>query len=132
MAEQTDGPHSRLEHHRDYLRLLARLQIDPRLRSKLDPSDVVQEALLTAHQKLDQFRGQTDAEMAAWLRQILVNHLAQALRKFRGPQRDVAVEQSLEAAVEESSARLERWLAADQPGPGQQLLHEEQLLQLSH
>src|SRR5437588_10694419 len=132
MAEQTEGPHSRLEHYRDYLRLLARLQIDPRLRSKLDPSDVVQETLLTAHQKLEQFRGRTDAEMAAWLRQILVNQLAQALRKFRGPQRDVALEQPLDPAVEESSARLERWLAADQPGPGQELLHNEQLLQLSH
>jgi RNA polymerase sigma-70 factor (ECF subfamily) len=132
MASDSRAQHKPLEDYRDYLRLLARLQIDPRLRSKLDPSDIVQETLLTAHQKLDQYRGRSEAEMAAWLRQILVNHLAQALRKFRGPQRDVAMEQSLDAAVEASSVRLAQWLAADQPGPTHALLHDEQLLLLAH
>src|SRR5216110_873301 len=106
MAEQTDSPHWRLEHYRDYLRLLARLQIDPRLRSKLDPSDIVQETLLKAHEKQAQFRGQSDAEKAAWLRQILANSLAQELRKYGRQQRDLALEHSIEAALEDSSARL--------------------------
>ena len=55
----------------------------------LDPSDVVQETLLKAHQGLDQFRGDTDAEMAAWLRAILTNTLADWLRRFQAGARNV-------------------------------------------
>jgi RNA polymerase sigma-70 factor, ECF subfamily len=131
MAEQDPVPRPPLEQFREYLRLLARLQLDPRLRSKLDPSDVVQETLLIAHQKREQFRGSTDAEMAAWLRQILANNLAQALRRFGRQQRDVALERSLEQAVEQSSARLEALLADKSAGPGAPAEREERLLRLA-
>jgi RNA polymerase sigma-70 factor (ECF subfamily) len=120
-----------LERFRNYLRLLAHQQLDARLRSKLDSSDLVQQTLLAAHRARDQFRGTTDAELAAWLRRILANSLAQALRQFGGAQRNVALERSLEASLDESSARLERWLAREQLSPGEAAARQEQLLRLA-
>src|SRR5437764_603723 len=103
MVPQPEGAAWAPEQFRDYLKLLARQQIDPRLRGKLDPSDVVQDTLLRAHEKRDQFRGQSGAEMAAWLRRILANNLAQALRRYGAQRRDTALERCLEARVEASS-----------------------------
>jgi RNA polymerase sigma-70 factor (ECF subfamily) len=101
------------------------------LRGKLDASDAVQETLLRAHEKRDQFRGRGAAEMAAWLRQILANNLAQSLRRYSTQRRDAGLERSLQAAVETSSARLEAWLAADESGPDQKAERNEQLNQLA-
>jgi hypothetical protein len=60
--------------YRDYLRLLARLGIDRRLRGKVDPSDLVQETCLEAHRDFGQFQGRTEAELLAWLRRILATN----------------------------------------------------------
>jgi RNA polymerase sigma-70 factor (ECF subfamily) len=121
----------RLERYRDYLRLLARLHLDPRLRGKCDPSDVVQQALLQAYQALGQFRGATDAELAAWLRQILARHLTHLARDLGRDKRDVARERSLEAALDQSSAQLGSWQAAEQSSPSQQAERHEEARRLA-
>jgi RNA polymerase sigma-70 factor (ECF subfamily) len=128
VSDFAEGTPRSLEEHREYLRLLARLQLDPRLRGPLDPSDIVQQTLLAAHQKLDQFRGRTDAEFRAWLRAILANQLALAARKHRPRQQR---ERSLEAALAQSSARLEALLASDQSSPSQGVLRAERLVGLA-
>jgi RNA polymerase sigma-70 factor (ECF subfamily) len=110
MSKADEGAPRPLESYRDYLRLLARLQVDPSLVGLLDPSDVVQQTLLLAHQKYEQFRGKTDAELRAWLRAILASQLALALRTSVRHQRRMV---SLQAALEQSSARLESLLAVE-------------------
>ncbi len=120
-----------IEEHRDYLLLLVRLQIGSRLRAKLDASDIVQQAILHAHEKRDQFRGRTEAEWLAWLRTILANALAMAARRFDAQARDPGRERSLEAELERSSSRLEGLLAADQTSPSERVVQGEDLRRLA-
>lgn len=129
MSGDTDDAGHRLGRFREYLRLLARLQLDPRLRGQLDPSDIVQQTLLKAHEHLDQFRGRNDDELRAWLRAILARNLVDAARKF-GRQMGGRM-QRLEGDLERSSARLEAFLASEQSSPSQALLRSERLLELA-
>jgi RNA polymerase sigma-70 factor (ECF subfamily) len=129
MVLDSGGPARSVEEFQGYLLVLARLQIDPRLQGRLDPTDVVQQTLLKAHEKRDQFRGHSDGERAAWLRTILAHTIGEAVRKLdRGGGR---VEQSLDAALEQSSRRLEAWLADSDTSPSRRVDRNEQLLRLA-
>ena len=120
-----------LERFRQYLCLLARLRLDERLKGKLDASDVVQQTLLEAHTAMPQFRGSTEAEMAGWLRQILARNLANAVRDLGRAKRDVGRERLLQQALDQSSANLASWLAAEQSSPSQQADQHEQAARLA-
>jgi RNA polymerase sigma-70 factor (ECF subfamily) len=131
MAPEDPADPQGLERFRTYLHLLAGLHLNPRLRGKLDASDVVQQTLLQAHQAREEFRGQSEAELAAWLRQILARNLAHAQRDFGRAKRDLAREQSLAAALDASSAQLGAWLAAQESSPSQRAHHNEQVVHLA-
>jgi RNA polymerase sigma-70 factor (ECF subfamily) len=121
-----------LERYRQLLRLqVRRLQLDPRLQRRFDSSDLVQETLLNAHAQLDRFRGQTEAELVRWLQEVLAHTVADQVRNARAQKRDVALEQSLQAVLAESSAQLEAFLASGQPSPGEQAERHELLLRLA-
>ena len=120
-----------LERFRPYLKLLARTHLNPRQQAKLDSSDVVQQTLLDAFAKCDQFRGSSEAELAAWLREILKNNLADAIRDQRREKRDIRREQPLEGAIDASFSRTHSWLAAVQSSPSQRAVKQEELLRLA-
>lgn len=130
MADDTTD--ESLERARAWLHRHATLLLDGRLRGKVDPSDVVQDALLRAHENRHQFRGRTDAERRAWLRKILAHTLADLVRQFlAGQKRDVRREQSLEDAVEESSERLRAFLIDGGLPPEVEAEQNERLLWLA-
>lgn len=95
-----------LEMYRNYLRLLARTGIDIALRGKSDPSDLVQEAVLKATQNFKTFRGQTEAELAVWLRKILTQCLIHHARHYRTSRRLITQERSLTDLMDQSSLEL--------------------------
>jgi RNA polymerase sigma-70 factor (ECF subfamily) len=121
----------KLERYRGYLRLLAKSTVDPRLQQRLEPSDLVQQTLLNAYQKRDQFRGSTDAELAGWLRQVLMHQVTDALRGLNRDKRDIARERSLEARIEESFSRVDQWLVSEQPTPSMGAAKAEEKLRLA-
>ena len=113
---------------RDALQVFARLQVDPALHGKLDLSGVVQQTLLEAFQGRDRWQGGPEAQQFAWLRRALANNLADELRKLEAGKRDRRREQSLDAALDHSSARLADWLAAEHTSPsGHAARHEQEL-----
>ena len=117
----------RLEAHRDYLTILARMQIGQRLQGKVDPTDVVQETYLHAVRDVAQFRGSSDKELAGWLRQILAARLADLVRRYCGTQgRDVRLEQTLQVELDQSSQALDQELVAPLTSPSRQAIRHEQ------
>jgi RNA polymerase sigma-70 factor (ECF subfamily) len=131
MAAESNQAPLAPEQFRDYLRLLAGLQVGPQLRGKVDPSDLVQQTLLKAYRALDQFQGRSLAEMAGWLREILARTLTDAARDLHRAKRDVTRERSLERALADSSARLETWLITSGMAPPDHAERNELLLRLA-
>jgi RNA polymerase sigma-70 factor (ECF subfamily) len=131
MNPEPEGPELTLERFRAFLSLLARLQLDPRLQAKVDLSGVVQDTLLDAHGHMAKLQKMPPAEQEAWLRTALAHNILDEVRNLKTRKHDVGRERSLEAALEDSAARLEASLAADQSSPSQQASRNEQGLLLA-
>ena len=121
-----------LQLYRNYLGLLARLHIDPRLQGKVDASDLVQETFLKAHRNFGQFRGNTEEELVSWLRQILTNNLGNLVRHYLGlKRRNVRLERQLAAEMDRSSRLMDGGLIAPGSSPSRQASRREQAVLLA-
>jgi RNA polymerase sigma-70 factor, ECF subfamily len=122
-----------LELYRNYLRLLASLEIGQRLQVKMDASDLVQETMLEAHKDFGGFRGTSEAEFTAWLRQVMASVLCGTLRKYFGAQkRDIRLERALQEDMDRSSLLLGRGFADPHSSPSQQASRREQSVLLAN
>lgn len=111
--------------YRNYLRMIAVTSLDRQVQGKADASDIVQETLLKAHQNFRSFRGHTEQEWITWIRQILVNNLADLHRRFSLKAREVERERSLEATAERSSRMLRDLVPARAHSPSQSAQRRE-------
>jgi len=94
---------SLLEAARGYLLLQAEQQLPVSLRTKVGPSDIVQETAIDANRDFLRFRGTTQEELYAWLRTILQNNVRDAVRRFEMSQkRSAKREASLSVVVDRS------------------------------
>ncbi len=114
-----------------YLRMLARTQMRKAYQAKVGASDMVQQAMLQACQGLEGFRGATEPEFRAWLRQILARHLCHLDRDLHRDKRDIRREQSMEQQLAQSSMKLEGLLAGDGPTPSQNVSYGENVIRLA-
>ncbi len=125
-----------LDLYRNYLLVLATTQFDRRLRRRLSPSDVVQETMLAAHRDFGQFRGETEPQFLAWLRQILIHCLHRAIEThLKAKMRDVRCEISIEnmtCALDRSTARLSELLVDKAPSPGAPIRQRESAVEFAN
>jgi len=111
---------------RKYLLLIANQDLNAAMLQKFGASDVVQQSMIVANQKIGQFHGTTQGEFLAWMRQILINECRQTSRLFQGTEkRSISREQSLQLGP--NSEAGDRPLNDPQTTPSTQAINEEQI-----
>ena len=82
-----------LQGYRDYLNLLADGELGSGIQVKESASDLVQDSFLEAKRDFGQFTGKSPEEFQAWLRRLLLNNVANAIRSYQGTEkRDISRE----------------------------------------
>ena len=126
-----------LDTYRNYLHLLAKTQIDDKLRARISPSDLVQEAMLGACRDFAQFQGDNERQLLAWLRQILINRLhvfvqQHVLAGKRDVRREISLEQ-IGVALTRSTINLKAgaFLADLAPSPSGLAIQRESAVVLA-
>ena len=117
-----------LDMHRARLKRMVSLRMDRRIRARTDPSDVVQDALLAAHDKLPAYVREQPVPFYPWLRQTTWEQLIQHTRRHLGAAaRTVLREEELEPGLSDASAALlSRRLADSLSGPESRVHKGEQ------
>src|SRR5688572_17076663 len=91
--------------HRARLRKMVALRMDRRLLGRFDPSDIVQEVLAEAAEKLDGYIAERPLPYYPWLRQIADDHLVELHRRHvKAKKRAIGREERWDIALPNESA----------------------------
>jgi RNA polymerase sigma-70 factor (ECF subfamily) len=108
--------------HRAYLRQSIALRLDPKVRPRVDPSDVVQETQLEAFQRLADYLERRPMPFRLWLRKTAHERLLKVHRHHAADRRSIAREVPL---PDQSSLLLARQLLAGGSTPSQHFSKKE-------
>jgi RNA polymerase sigma-70 factor (ECF subfamily) len=114
--------------HRDPVRKMIGLRLDPALARRVDPSDIVQEVLLEAHRRLRDYLRQPAIPFHIWLRLIANDRMNDANRRHRQAQRrSLDREQPIAPAVsaDQSSIDLAAQFIDQELTPGSEAIRRE-------
>jgi RNA polymerase sigma-70 factor, ECF subfamily len=123
-AAQGDGPSWQrlMDRYRDRLRRMVAYRLDDRVQSRLDASDVVQDAFLDASKRLDEYLAQPAVPFAVWMRTLVLQRVGLAHRDHLGrAKRSVAREAATTVDAFDSSRSIAQAILDRQPTPSEQL-----------
>jgi RNA polymerase sigma-70 factor (ECF subfamily) len=127
-AGDADAVERLLGKHREPLRRMIDVRLDPALAARLDASDIVQDVLLEAHRRLSDYLRQPTMPFHLWLRHIAKDHMIDAHRRHRQAQRrSLDREQPIipAALADHSSIELAGQLLDGEPTPASAAIREE-------
>ncbi len=104
-AGESDAVGKLLDRHREAVRRMIDLRMDPVLKRRVDASDLVQDVLIQANRRLDSFLENPIMPFHLWLRQMAKDRLIDAHRRHRGAaRRTMDREQPLAIAANNESS----------------------------
>lgn len=121
-AGDRDAVERLLDRHRPAVRAFVELHLDPRVRARVDPSDVAQEALAELARRLTDFLDRRPMPFHLWARKMAYERLLNACRAHRAARRDVGREA---AGPERSSVALAKSLLDPGPSPSEAAVARE-------
>ena len=122
-ANNADAADKLFRQYRNYLKMIARLLLDKATAIRTDPSDLAQEAMLRAHKRFQQFHGDSEPELAGWLRQIVTRLVIDLARYEKASTRQLDRQTSLHQLLDDSLDNVDRLLVDRTKTPSQ---HAEQ------
>jgi RNA polymerase sigma-70 factor, ECF subfamily len=114
-----------LARHRERLRRMVAVRMDRRLLTRVDPSDVVQEALADAARKLPEYLLQQPLPFYPWLRRLAWERLVKLYHRHIAAGKRSVTRETCGPLPDESALELARCVLAPGPSPCDQAVLAE-------